>query len=188
MSNKTHLKIVRTKAALNESLNKLIEAKDLSDITVKELCETAGINRTTFYVHYDNLDDFIREIEEQIAYEMIDQLERLPYDDRYKIGTLNNIFDLLQTDRNKSMWILHPRVTGRGRELLFEYSQEKFISLWTANAPFTEEEAASLLVYIFTGAFGFLQKWYEDGCPEGRRDLFYRIVNQSLEMVHKTSS
>ena len=30
-------------------------------ITIKEVCQTAGVNRSTFYLHYDNTNDLLQE-------------------------------------------------------------------------------------------------------------------------------
>lgn len=39
----------------------LLGKKDFSYITVKELCETAGVNRSTFYLHYETIGDLLAE-------------------------------------------------------------------------------------------------------------------------------
>lgn len=42
-----------TRNALKEAMLTLMKEKPVGRMTVKELCETAGINRGTFYLHYD---------------------------------------------------------------------------------------------------------------------------------------
>lgn len=39
----------------------LLGKKDFSYITVKERCETAGVNRSTFYLHYETIGDLLAE-------------------------------------------------------------------------------------------------------------------------------
>ena len=41
-----------TKMVLRNALIKLLETKPISRITIKEICEEADINRTTYYAHY----------------------------------------------------------------------------------------------------------------------------------------
>jgi len=57
----THAKIVHTKEKLYKALNILIEKKDLSDITVTEICENANVNRSTFYRYYSLPKDILDE-------------------------------------------------------------------------------------------------------------------------------
>ena len=51
---KTDKRILSSISAINSSMIELLEHKDISRITVKEICEHAQINRSTFYAHYDN--------------------------------------------------------------------------------------------------------------------------------------
>ena len=44
-----------TKRLLRESLLGLLEEKPVEKITVKELCETAELNRSTFYTYYQDV-------------------------------------------------------------------------------------------------------------------------------------
>lgn len=46
---------------MDEALLELIEKKDLAYITVKEICEKAGVNRSTFYLHYETVGDLLNE-------------------------------------------------------------------------------------------------------------------------------
>lgn len=39
----------------------ILEKKDFAYITVKEICAAAGVNRSTFYLHYETLDDLLSE-------------------------------------------------------------------------------------------------------------------------------
>ncbi len=60
---KANLKVINTKRKLSRSLISLLTSKSITEIDVSELCEKAGINRTTFYKHYASLyhllDDLI---------------------------------------------------------------------------------------------------------------------------------
>ncbi len=46
---------------MDEALISLLGKKDFSYITVKEICDTAGVNRSTFYLHYENMSDLLEE-------------------------------------------------------------------------------------------------------------------------------
>lgn len=39
----------------------MLEKKDFAYITVKEICEKAGVNRSTFYLHYETIGDLLAE-------------------------------------------------------------------------------------------------------------------------------
>ena len=54
-------KYFATAARMDEAFLTLLEKKDFAYITVKEICETAGGNRSTFYLHYETMADLLSE-------------------------------------------------------------------------------------------------------------------------------
>lgn len=59
---KANLKVINTKRKLSRSLISLLTSKSITEIDVSELCEKAGINRTTFYKHYASLYHLLDEL------------------------------------------------------------------------------------------------------------------------------
>ncbi len=58
-------KRTKTSAAIKEATKVLlVQKKDLNAITVVDICKEAKVNRGSFYNHYDNVGDVIREIED----------------------------------------------------------------------------------------------------------------------------
>ncbi len=58
---KSDKRLLKTKRAIVGALIELLTQKDLSEITVTELAQKARINRKTFYLHYDKIDDVIED-------------------------------------------------------------------------------------------------------------------------------
>ena len=63
--NKQEFKYFNTASYMDEALLYFLEQKEFEFITVKEICKKAGVNRSTFYLHYENMDDLL---EETISY------------------------------------------------------------------------------------------------------------------------
>lgn len=59
--NKSESKYFNTAIKMDEAFLSLIEVKDFEYITVKEICNKAGVNRSTFYLHYDTMADLLEE-------------------------------------------------------------------------------------------------------------------------------
>lgn len=59
--NKNESKYFNTATKMDEALITLLEKKDFEYITIKEICEVAGVNRSTFYLHYENTSDLLKE-------------------------------------------------------------------------------------------------------------------------------
>ncbi|MFD2210378.1 TetR/AcrR family transcriptional regulator [Virgibacillus halophilus] len=68
---RTDLRIVKTKEALHQTLLALLNEKMLEEITISELCRKAKVNRGTFYLHYQQIEDlfeeYFKEITEDLA-------------------------------------------------------------------------------------------------------------------------
>ena len=59
--NKSESKYFATAARMDVAFLTLLEKKDFAYITVKEICEAAGVNRSTFYLHYETMVDLLSE-------------------------------------------------------------------------------------------------------------------------------
>lgn len=59
--NRSESKYFNTAVRMDEAFLSFLEKKDFAYITVKEICEAAGVNRSTFYLHYETLDDLLSE-------------------------------------------------------------------------------------------------------------------------------
>lgn len=59
--NRSESKYFRTAARMDEALLELLEQKDFAYITVKEICAKAGVNRSTFYLHYETIGELLSE-------------------------------------------------------------------------------------------------------------------------------
>lgn len=64
--NEFNSKYFKTALRMDEALIALLEKKDLDYITVKEICEEADVNRSTFYLHYETVGDLVDETTEMI--------------------------------------------------------------------------------------------------------------------------
>ena len=83
--NKSESKYFNTALRMDEALLALLEEKDLEYITVKEICHRAGVNRSTFYLHYETIADLVNE-----TLEMINQrfLSYFPQQEEEVLGNL----------------------------------------------------------------------------------------------------
>ena len=85
--NKSESKYFNTALRMDEALIALLEKKDLEYITVKEICHQAGVNRSTFYLHYESIAELLDE-----AMEMINQrfLSYFPQEEEAVMGDMEH--------------------------------------------------------------------------------------------------
>ena len=64
--NKNESKYFNTAKKMNDTLITLLETKEYEYITIKEICHIANVNRSTFYLHYSNMNDLLEETIESL--------------------------------------------------------------------------------------------------------------------------
>lgn len=67
---KTDLRVQKTRISIRNALFDLLGEKELSRISISELCRRAQINRKTFYRHYNSTADIIEELENTLLAEL----------------------------------------------------------------------------------------------------------------------
>lgn len=81
---KRRVRSEKTKAAIKQAFLVLFKTKEPEEITVVELCKKAGINRSTFYAHYEYIELLIEEVLKDSVHEMISGMDtqwELPLED-----------------------------------------------------------------------------------------------------------
>lgn len=69
-------RVARTKAALTAALFELLAEKDFSKISITELTRRADVDRKTFYLHYQSVDEILEEFYEESLRHLAEALER----------------------------------------------------------------------------------------------------------------
>jgi len=92
--NRAESKYFNTAVRMDEAFLDLLETKDLPYITVKEICEKAGVNRSTFYLHYETVGDLL---EESTRYVLAQFLAYMPHEpvgmvERIQYGPLDELY------------------------------------------------------------------------------------------------
>jgi len=85
--NKSESKYFNTAIRMDKAFLELLEKKDFAFITVKEICESAGVNRSTFYLHYETIEDLLSESTEFIYKQFVTHMNEEPSEFISKIGT-----------------------------------------------------------------------------------------------------
>lgn len=85
--NKSESKYFNTAIRMDKAFLELLEKKDFAFITVKEICESAGVNRSTFYLHYETIEDLLSESTEFIYKQFVTHMNEEPSDFISKIDT-----------------------------------------------------------------------------------------------------
>lgn len=98
-------KILYSQTLLHQAILSLLQKKPIEKITVQELCKTAGVNRTTFYNHYERPEDILREIVQQFLSSFSEN--HVTPDPDSAMNFITHLLELMEMNQNLSQQLLH---------------------------------------------------------------------------------
>ena len=171
-----------TKARLRASMLSLMQQKPVKEITVKELCDLANINRGTIYFHYSDIYGLLSAMEDDFFTEF-DKVSN----SQIKMGGayeyLMAIFGFLGANAEFCRAFLGPNGDSTFVERVKSLVDTKCSMFWRSAAPQGSQERFALYnAFIINGCVGVIQRWLEEGMretPEEIAQLIATIVSSS---------
>ncbi len=174
--NKSESKYFNTAAKMDEALLTLLEKKDFAYITVKELCETAGVNRSTFYLHYETVDDLLAECVDYMNNKCFRRYsERIPHsggevasarlEDLVFITPehLKIYLEFVRENKHLIRTALNHPVTLRTDKTL-EKMSASVLSPVLSRFHFSEDDKDYVLSFYIKGFMGIVVQWLKEDC------------------------
>lgn len=70
---KTDLRVVRTRKLIRDAFMDMVGEVGVARITVKDLTERAGINRKTFYLHFESIEALYDSVMNEVMNDFFDK-------------------------------------------------------------------------------------------------------------------
>lgn len=171
----TDTRVQYTKKVLKDTLIVILNSKPIDRVTVKEVCDAAGINRGTFYLHYAMPLDLLKEIENDFVAANLAILET--YDGKQgNIEFTNLIFDSLRKNRDLCKIILGPNGDPQFLSSIAYAVKDTMIEEWAKENPkFSKENLDFVYDFVFTGSSKIILNWIEGGCEMPASKIAKRI-------------
>jgi len=156
------LRIIKTKNIIKETFIQMVNELGYQNITVKNLCEKALINRNTFYLHYSDKDDLVKTLmKESIGYLKVN-LQGSSF-----MGTIQiTDYDLFQLEVKKIVQAINRDIELYRAVLVDEYLSGYFKILeftfenYVINQlQLTHKKDLITIKYIIYGIIGILGDW-----------------------------
>lgn len=164
-----------TESVMRDSLIELLAVKPIGQITVKELCEHAGINRSTFYTHYTSIQELLTQVET----ETFDWLTVSLQDVKQKT-TGDSILEATEVickyiaENGKHLGVL----MNQNADIEF---QQTIMRLIYDEAMFDlgSEEKRMEIRFIVSGSIGLIQYWLNSGLQTPSTTIAKIIVKEA---------
>ncbi len=185
-SMKDDRRVKYTKMVLKESFINLLEKKEISQITIKEICEYADINRATFYSHYTDVYDLLRKIEDELLENVNVYLAQLYQKSKTvdEIILTERIFDYIKENAKLCKLLLSERGDLSFQKKVMMLVYDKIINELTDNNKTTREDAEYIYSFAITGCVGIVQKWLDDDMKKSSRFMAEMVLNLTLGLLN----
>ena len=146
-----------SKQMLKNSLAELLADKSINRISIRELCEHAGINRTTFYKYYGSQYDLLNDMEEEILNDLENYLKEEEDDreDMWLLRMLTFINDHIILYR----LLLNNNVDPQFPEKLFNLPSTREFVNGIIGDKCSPEEREYLHGFLISGGFDIVMRW-----------------------------
>lgn len=186
--NRSESKYFHTAVKMDLALIALLKEKPFAYITIRELCEAAGVNRSTFYLHYETINDLLEEtarylLDDFLSYFVADttsislrfgesRLEDLVFIcDKYLLPYLAYIQDhasIFRTVLTHGTFFGFEDVYRRMFESIFNPILDRF--------QYPEADRKYVMMYYLNGLNAIVLEWLKDNCRRSPQEISAVII------------
>lgn len=162
---KTDQRVRLTRKLLKNALVQLMQEQQISKISVRALCETAGINRSTFYVHYTDQYDLLSKVEQEVLDNLNKYLGKQDLNDDRPISVqvLTKVLYYVKENVELFKALLSENCDFTFQKELMELAQ---VISSQQNQTLDERTQEYIKIFGLAGTINMLQQWLHDGMPE----------------------
>ena len=172
-----------TKEALADALRQMMKVKPIDKITVKDIVEVCGVNRQTFYYHFDDVDDLLewvfeddaeRVLPKEVVYEhwLEDVMTFMDYLEK------NSDFTLNVYNSNSRLYML------RYLKAKMKACIESFAVIVSEGKNIERQDFEFVVEFYANVAIGFISQWLDMGMQlpkEITTERILRVMDNSVE-------
>lgn len=143
-----------TRKIFRLALKKELENHEIAELSVRQICQQADMNRSTFYLHYNGLQDLVEETVDEL-------ISHYPLENQYGIVERTEITRAIQfIKENKIVFykLVHSEILT---ERLITHLKVKFDKhlFWPHNTKIKQNRFIALMHYVIAGSNELLIYW-----------------------------
>lgn len=185
MNKKNNRQFQNSDVQMKRAMLELMNALPFEKITVRLICERAGVNRSTFYAHYMDIDDMIMQMETNLQKKL---MESYPESEEIALFSTESLIIFLKFIREHRDFYRIALKTRREFPLRqgFEPLWEQIIRPLCLRAGISSESEMMFYFVGFQAGFTMiLKRWVEQDCMESEEKIA-QILRNGIPSVWKT--
>ena len=149
---KQNKRVLLTKRMIKDALIELMDKKDISKITISDVCSIAEVNRSTFYSHYKDIGEVLTDAEDDI----IAKLPKVNDQKQDLRGAIRSILEFVKENSELvSIMVIKRTDDGFMKKLL-----NSVLSLYEHLSPEIDGEKTRInYIFCTSGIVGIVKFW-----------------------------
>ena len=173
MERRENQRVMLTKRLIQESLTELLKTEGIHKISVRALCEGAGINRSTFYRYYGSQYDVLTEMEEEVLQDVAYLLRQDPVSsDREKLEAICAYFE---RHMDSVRVLVGNNVDPEFPRKLFGMPQVRDMILARLDPAADAEQQNYLYIFLVNGAYHLVREWIDNDRGRPFKEIAYLL-------------
>jgi len=172
-----------TKEALGSALKKMMNIKPIDKITIKDLVEICGVNRQTFYYHFDDVYDLLEWVFEEDANRVLPKEVKYEHWQEYVMVFFeylyeNKTFTLNVFNSNSRLYML------RFLKMRLESCIRSFAVIVSEGMSIDRNDFDFVIEFYSNGVIGLISQWLDLGMqlPKSvNKERFLQLLDNSVE-------
>jgi len=156
----TDRRIKRSENLIKNAFYELAKEKEITKITVKDICDRADINRCTFYAHYENIEIFLDTLEQEYADKFLKAFSLYHYDQN-PAKMLDALFSCVKSNKELFALCFRSGSSGKGKKVIADAVLAATLPNWLNQHILSKEQAVLLEAFVTSGGQKVMQLWYE---------------------------
>lgn len=188
----TNHRIALTKELVHRALIRLLKTRQLHKISIRELCEVAGINRTTFYNHYGSQYDVLAEIRDWYLRDIARTLEHTDMRDQKSVlERVTLVFTYMEENLEVSRLLIQNNIDETFAQRLFSLPKIEEMLAEVLPGALSEEACRDIVSFAIYGSYKLVIDWIgaEDRrSPEALAAGILRLADAVCKMPDQGSA
>lgn len=169
-----------TKQLIKDSLIKLLDNSEISKISIKSICDTAEINRSTFYKYYGSQYDVLSEIEDFHILKSQQILGNELLKTNAEVYASLELFCSYLEENKKSYRIITQNTGNDFIKKILSYRQIQLLIINQLPDCYKKEDGSLICTFIVCGIYQILVEWLSTDCLRPSQEiagLIHKLLN-----------
>ena len=178
-------RVRKTRAQLRAGLARLMQQKNIKEITVKELVDEIDINRSTFYLHYTDIYQMLQSIEDELMEDILEAIKEHPLDPGMKgegYSFAVQLFRILSANKDICAALMGPNGDMAFVEKIEKLVEDAVLPELFTMFPQKVNDIKYAYAFCINGCVGMIKCWLtgdSDDTPEHMAYLTHTIISEA---------